>query len=185
MQQAPKARPDYAEAHFNTGSAMQSRGDAVGAAASFKEAIRIRPSYARAYFHLGQVHELLRRDYDAQACYEAAVRLQPEATEMQRRLGDLLVIKKNWPAALGALEKAVALKPDDPEPFASLFWARQQVCDWRAYDAGLERLWADAEKRLATREATAVIPFQALTLPWGIPGRVDLGCCPPKCRVRR
>ena len=137
------------------------------------------------YFHLGQVHELFRRDYDAQACYEAAVRLQPEAAEMQRRLGDLLVVKKDWPAALVALEKAVALKPDDPEPFASLFWARQQVCDWRAYDAGLERLWADAEKRLATREATAVIPFQALTLPWGIPGRVDLGCCPPKCRVRR
>ena len=95
MQQALKARPDYAEAHFNTGSAMQSRGDAVGAAASFKEAIRIRPSYARAYFHLGQVHELLRRDYDAQACYEAAVRLEPEAAEMQRRLGDLLVIKRN------------------------------------------------------------------------------------------
>ena len=169
FQQALKARPDYAEAHFNTGSALQSRGDPAGAAASFKEAIRIRPSYARAYFHLGQVHELFRRDYDAQACYEAAVRLQPEAAEMQRRLGDLLVIKKDWPAALVALEKAVALKPDDPESFASLFWARQQVCDWRAYDAGLERLWADAEKRLATRGTTAVIPFQALTLPWPLP----------------
>jgi len=97
------------------------------------------------------------------------VRLQPETAEMQRRLGDLLVVKKDWPAALGALEKAVALKPDDPEPFASLFCARQQVCDWRAYDAGLERLWADAEKRLATRGTTAVIPFQALTLPWPLP----------------
>ena len=140
-----------------------------GPSASFKEAIRIRPSYARAHFHLGQVHELLRRDYDALACYEAAVRLQPEDAEMRRRLGDLLVIKKDWPAALAALEKAVALKPDDPEPFASLFWARQQVCDWRAYDADLERLWADAEKRLAAGEATAVIPFQALTLPWPLP----------------
>ena len=110
-----------------------------------------------------------RRDYDALASYQAAVRLQPDDAEMQRRLGDLLLLKKDWPAALVALEKAIALKPDDPELFASLFRARQQVCDWRTYHAGLERLWADAEKRLAAGETTAVIPFQALTLPWPLP----------------
>ena len=100
------------------------------------------------------------------ACYEAAARLQPDSAETQRRLGDLLVRKKDWPAALSALERAVALRPDDPDLFASLFWARQQVCDWRSYDAGVERLWADAETRLAAGAATGVIPFQALTLPW-------------------
>ncbi len=169
FQEAISARPDYAEAHFNTGTALEARGDLIGAAASFRVAIRIRPSYARAHAHLGHVLELCGRDYDALACYEAAVRLQPDSAEMQRRLGDLLVRKKDWPAALSALERAVALKPDDPDLFASLFWARQQVCDWRTYDAGLERLWADAEKRLAAGAATGVIPFQALTLPWPLP----------------
>jgi predicted O-linked N-acetylglucosamine transferase (SPINDLY family) len=33
----------------------------------------------------------------------------------------------------------------------------------------LERLWADAETRLAAGETTPVIPFQALTLPWPLP----------------
>ena len=77
--------------------------------------------------------------------------------------------QEDWPAALGALERAVALEPDDPHLFASLFWARQQVCDWRGYDAGLGRLWSDAEERLAAGAATGVIPFQALTLPWPLP----------------
>ncbi len=113
--------------------------------------------------------ELCGRDYDALACYEAAVRLRPDDAGMQRRLGDLLVRKKDWPAALAALERAVALEPDDPHLFASLFWARQQVCDWRGYDAGLGRLWSDAEERLAAGAATGVIPFQALTLPWPLP----------------
>ncbi len=169
FQQALALRPEYAEAHFNRGSALEARGDLAGAAASFREAIRIKPAYARAYVHLGHVFEMGRRDYDALACYEAAVKLEPDSAEMQRRLGDLLVLKKDWPAALAALEKAAALKPDDPEMFSSLFWAQQQACDWRSYHAGVERLWSDAEKRLAGGEATAVIPFQALTLPWPRP----------------
>jgi len=169
FQEAIRLRPDYAEAHFNTGTALEAQGDLFGAAASFRVAIRIRPSYARAFVHLGRVLELCGRDYDALACYEAAVRLQGDSAEVQRRLGDLLVRKKDWPAALCALERAVALEPDNPDLFASLFWARQQVCDWRSYDAGLERLWADAEKRLAAGAATGVIPFQALALPWPLP----------------
>jgi protein O-GlcNAc transferase len=169
FQQAIQTRPDYAEAHFNIGTVLEARGDLTGATAHFREAIRIRPSYARAFEHLGHLFEQCGRDYDALACYRSAVSLQPDSANMQRRLGDLLVRKKDWPAALGVLERAVALKPDDPALFASLFWARQQACDWRNYDASVERLWSDAEKRLAAGAATGVIPFQALTLPWPRP----------------
>ena len=162
-------RPDYPEAHFNLGTTLQAQGDPAAAVAWLRQAVRLRPSYARAHFHLGQVLEKLREDHSALACYETAARLQPGAAEFQRRLGDLLVLKKDWPAALAALERAVALEPDDPAPRARLCSARQQVCDWRTYGADLERLWSDAEGQLAAGEPTAVVPFQALTLPWPPP----------------
>ncbi len=158
--------PNYPEAHFNLGTVLQARGDPLAAAASFREAVRLRATYARAHFHLGQVLEQQRQEHDALACFETAVRLQPADADMQRRMGDLLMLKGDWPAALAALERAAALKPDDPEPFARLVYGRQLVCDWRHYAADVERLWADAEKKIAAGEATAVVPFQALTMPW-------------------
>jgi len=166
FREAIKERPEYAEAHFNIGSALQARGDNVAAIASFREAIRIRPSYAKAHFHLGEVLSLIRHDHDALASYETAVRLQPDDVEMLGKLGMLLVMKKDWPGAIAALERAAALKPDDPKPFANLFEAKQQTCDWRTYHADLDRLWTDAEDQIAADETTTVLPFHALLLPW-------------------
>jgi predicted O-linked N-acetylglucosamine transferase (SPINDLY family) len=81
-------------------------------------------------------------------------------------MGDLLMLSKDGPAALAALERAANLQPTKPEPFARLVDARLQVCEWRKYDADIDRLTADVERQLAAGEATAVVPFQALTLPW-------------------
>jgi predicted O-linked N-acetylglucosamine transferase (SPINDLY family) len=166
FQKALTIRPDYPEAHFNLGTIRQAMGDPVRASQRFQEAIRLRPTYARAHFHLGQVLELLRRGPEALASYETAARLQPDDAEIQRRLGDLLMQKPDWPGALAALERAVALQPGEAEPFARLAYAKQLVCDWRTYDADNDRLWADAQRLIAAGEATTVVPFQALTLPW-------------------
>ncbi len=166
FQRALAIRPDYPEAHFNLGIILQTQGDPVAAIAHYHEAIRLRPDYVRAYFHLGQVLEQQRRHYEALACYQTAVQRAPQNAEIQQRLGSLLMLKKDWAAALAALDRAVALRPGEAGPFARLVWARQQVCDWRHYNQDVERLWADAEQQLATDEATAVVPFQALTLPW-------------------
>jgi predicted O-linked N-acetylglucosamine transferase (SPINDLY family) len=166
LREALALRPDYPEAHFNLGATFLALGDHVGAAGRFREAIRLRPNYARAHLHLGQALEQQALWADALASYENAVRLQPDDPEALRRMGDLLMLKRDWPAALGALERAAALRPDQPEPFARLAYARQQVCDWRTYEADAERLWADAEKQINAGEATAVVPFHALILPW-------------------
>jgi predicted O-linked N-acetylglucosamine transferase (SPINDLY family) len=169
FRQALKLTPNYPEAHFNLGTTLQALGDAVAAAASLREAVRLRPSYARAHFHLGQVLEQQREDYAALACYETASRLMPEDAEVQRRLGDHLLLKKDWQAALAALQRAADLEPGKPEPFARLVYAKQQIGDWRTYAADLDRLWADVEKQIAAGESTAVVPFQALTVPWPLP----------------
>jgi predicted O-linked N-acetylglucosamine transferase (SPINDLY family) len=166
LNQALALRPNYPEAHYNLGATFLAQGDYVVAAERFREAIRLRPGYARAHLNLGRALEQQTLWADALASYENAARLQPEDAETLRFLGDLLILKRDWPAALAALERATALGPGLPEPFARLAGARQQVCDWRNYTADVDRLWADAEKQFTAGEATAVVPFHALAMPW-------------------
>lgn len=166
FREALRCAPDYPEAHFNLGSSLQGVGLDTEAASHLEAAIRLRPTYAKAYFHLGQIFEHQRRDFNALHCYQEATRLQPEDAEMQRRLGDLLVMKKDWPEAIAALERSCRLRPDDPNNFARLVHARQQICDWRTYEADVERLWSGVVESLAAGKPTPVVPMQALTLPW-------------------
>jgi len=166
FREALRCAPDYPEAHFNLGSALQGTGQDAEAAAHLQSAIRLRPTYAKAYFHLGQILEHQRRDFNALHCYQEAARLQPDDAEMQRRLGDLLVMKKDWPEAIAALERSCRLQHDDPNNLARLVHARQQICDWRTYEADVERLWSGVVESLAAAKPTPVVPMQALTLPW-------------------
>jgi protein O-GlcNAc transferase len=166
FQQAIELQPGYPEAHFNLGTVKQAKGDPVTAAFHYREAIRLRPPYARAHFLLGQVLEQTRHDHSALACYQEAAKLLPRDAEVYGRLGNLLLLKKDWPEALAALEYAVTLQPKQAGPFARLCLARQQVCEWRSFEADLARLWDDVEKDVSAGEVSAVVPYQALTLPW-------------------
>ncbi len=172
--QAIALQPNYPEAHFNLGVHFQSAGDPESAIARFQEAVRLRPNYTRAYSHLGQALASLRRDYDALTCYREAARLQPNDADVQIRLGDHLLLKKDWSEAIEVLERACALEPSRAEPMARLAHARQLVCDWRTYESDLDRLWSDAERQIAAGEATSVVPFQALTLPWSLRRQLDV-----------
>ena len=177
LQRALKPQnPDYPEAHFNLGTVLQSLGDPVASTAEFQTAIRLRPTYRlSAHFHLGPCSGAAsRREPEALACYQTAAGLNPDDAELQRRMGDLLLLRGDWPAGLAALERAVALKPDDPESFARLAYGRQLACDWRTYVADSEHLWADAEKQFALGRSSAVVPFQALTLPWSRSRLIDV-----------
>lgn len=166
FREALRADPNYPEAHYNLGLSHEALGDPVAAEASYRTAVRLRPEYAQAHYQLGLALEAQRREGEAIAYYQAVLRLRPNDARAYKSLGNVLGLLRQWEHALAALEHAAALAPDDAETFAHLAYARQMVCDWRRYDADVARLWADAERRLAANEPTAVIPFQALTQPW-------------------
>ena len=46
-------KPDYAEAHYNLGNALDDQGDLPGAVAAYRKAIALKPDYAEAHCNLG------------------------------------------------------------------------------------------------------------------------------------
>ncbi len=69
-------------AENNLATALALRGDAPGAEAHYREAIRIRPAYSQAYNNLGLLFARQGRIAEAMALHEEALRLQP-ATRMR------------------------------------------------------------------------------------------------------
>lgn len=166
FRKALQLTPHYPEAHCNLGIALLALDRPAQAAASLREAIRLRPEYLKAHVQLGLVLEKQCRLQEAVAVYEAALRLQPDDVETLYNLGGVLRLLQQWEAARTILEKAAALRPDHAETFASLFYVRQMLCDWKTRTADLERLWADAARRLDGDQAPAVPPFFAMINPW-------------------
>ena len=53
-QQALKCRPNYAEAHYNLGLALASRGQLDEAIEHYQQALRLRPNFAKARNNLNK-----------------------------------------------------------------------------------------------------------------------------------
>ena len=51
--EAIRLEPDYAEAHYNLGIALQDKGQLDEAIAAYREAIRLKPDSAEAHYNLG------------------------------------------------------------------------------------------------------------------------------------
>ena len=51
--QVLKIKPDYAEAYYNMGVALKSKGNPEAAIDSYKQALKIKPNYAEAHNNMG------------------------------------------------------------------------------------------------------------------------------------
>jgi predicted O-linked N-acetylglucosamine transferase (SPINDLY family) len=71
-------RPNYAEAHYNRGSAFKELGRNVDALASFDRALALMPKHVEALFSRGDVLHELKRHAEAIASYEQAIALKPD-----------------------------------------------------------------------------------------------------------
>ena len=49
----PSIKPDYADAYYNMGMALQDQGKLEEAIGAYNKAIAIKPDYAGAYYNMG------------------------------------------------------------------------------------------------------------------------------------
>ncbi len=95
FQKALQIQPDFVNAHFNLGNALQGQGKIEAAIDHYQQALRIKPDYAQAHYSLGMT---LQR----QGKIEAAVRHYQRALDSNEK----------FPQALNSLAWILATHPN-------------------------------------------------------------------------
>ena len=102
------ARRGAARERVEEAIAAQDRGDAVGAARLYREAIALDPDYPAPRFNLGLMQQEQGDHQSAESALRAALRLRPEFPEAWVALAETLDAAGRETEALAALDTAIA-----------------------------------------------------------------------------
>jgi tetratricopeptide (TPR) repeat protein len=140
---AIRLKPDYADAHYNLGRALSSKGQTDEAIAAYREAIRLAPDFPEAHCNLGMI--LLRRKGE---CTEALTLLR-RGHELGSKRGDWRYPSAEWVRqaeqfrALAERLPAVLAGKDTPKDAAAAL-AFGQLCHYKGLDGAATRFYGDA-----------------------------------------
>jgi len=118
--QALKIKPDYAEAYYNMGVALNDKGDPKAAIESYKQALKIKPDYAEAYNNMGVA---LNDKGDPEAAiesYKQALKIKPDYAEAYNNIGNVLKDQGDLEAAIDSYKQAININPDYAEAYYNL-----------------------------------------------------------------
>ena len=125
--QALKIKPDYAEAYYNMGVALNDKGDPEAAIESYKQALKIKPDYAEAYNNIGIV---LKGQGDLEAAidsYKQAININPDYAEAYYNLSLLHLLRGNLDEGFKYHEWRLKIKKPTAAPVrTNLIWDGEQ-----------------------------------------------------------
>jgi tetratricopeptide (TPR) repeat protein len=110
-QQVVRARPAFAEAHYNLGGALAGEGRRSEAISSLERAIALNPDYAEAHNNLGVLQQSEGRLEEAEASYRRAIERRSDYAFAHHNLGSLLLARGDVAGAIVHLEMAVGIDP--------------------------------------------------------------------------
>jgi len=110
--EAIRLKPDYAEAFYNRGIALQDKGDLDGAIEEYGETIRLKPDYAEAFNNRGNARSDKDDLEDAIEDYSEAIRLKPDYAVAFYNRGNARRTKRDLEGAIQDYSEAIRLKPD-------------------------------------------------------------------------
>lgn len=109
-----------ANALFIEGNHYMSVGDAPGAEACLREAVRVAPEFAEAYANLGFLLNKRGASGEAEVCYRRSIALNPGYAKIHMNLGALLANQKLFEEAEAAYNLAIALSPRSAVSWSNL-----------------------------------------------------------------
>ncbi|AFY64842.1 glycosyl transferase family 9 [Geitlerinema sp. PCC 7407] len=109
--QAIDLQPDFAQAHYNLGTALQAQKRDDEALAAYQRAIALDPGLADAYNNLGNLYRSRRDIPQAIAAYRQAIDLQPQAAIYHSNLGSILQQADQYEGAIAHYQQAIDLDP--------------------------------------------------------------------------
>ena len=125
--QALKIKPDYAEAYYNMGVALNDKGNPKAAIESYKQALKIKPDYAEAYNNIGNV---LKDQGDLEAAidsYKQAININPDYAEAYYNLSLLHLLRGNLDEGFKYHEWRLKIKKPTAAPVrTNLIWDGEQ-----------------------------------------------------------
>ncbi len=108
---AQRLNADRADSRTALGTFFAMRGDAAGAEAEYRSALRLDPQYAIAAINLADLYRAQRRDSEAEPVLRAAIAEAPRDAALRHVLGLVMVRLRRTPEALVLLAEARELDP--------------------------------------------------------------------------
>ena len=149
---AIEARPTFAQAHYNLGVLLHSRGRHGEAIDAFRSALGIRPDYREAHHNLCVVLKELGMLADAETACRQALAKHPNDAALHHDLGTILRAQDRFDDGEAAFRTALALAPEYPDAKAKL--GALLLADGR-FDEGWQLFEARHDARLSDRTAFA------------------------------
>ena len=113
-------RPDYVEAHFNLGCALEAQGNLDAAIPCYRRAAELKPDHAEAHNNLGIALQAQGRMEDAAASHRQALHWKPDYAEAHNNLGNALQAQGRLDDAIPCYRRAVELRPDYAQAYTNL-----------------------------------------------------------------
>lgn len=120
FQKALNVNPNFADAHFNHGIALQNLRRPLDAITSFDRAITLKVNYAQAYYKRGIALSELKRLDEAVTSFDQAITNKLNYVEAYSSRGNALKGLKKPIEAIDSFDQAILLNPDDPENYFNL-----------------------------------------------------------------
>ena len=110
-ERALELKPDYVEACFNLGLALQLQGKQEAAEGYHERVLSLRPEHAAAHYNLGTIAQAQNRFEDAVARYAQAIALKPDFADAHANLAAVLHLQGKLDEAVAQYERAISIRP--------------------------------------------------------------------------
>ncbi len=115
LREAIRLSPEFADAHYNLGTALQAQGAVRDAIAAYRRAIELEPDYAEAHNNLGVLLEIAGDRAAGVAHYRRAIDVQPHQAGAHSNLANALVASGRLEEAVGHYRQALSSDPEGTE----------------------------------------------------------------------
>ena len=120
FRQAIGLQPDYAEAHNNLGTILQTQGFLEKAVVCYQQALQIYPDSALVHSNLASVQQVRGDLEQAEAGYQQVLRLEPNYVFAYYNLGNLYRNQGRLEAAIACFQRVLELQPNYADAYSAL-----------------------------------------------------------------
>ena len=153
-------QPDFVRALHNRAAALSRLLRFEDALATSERALAIDPEYAEAHHNRGSALSSLMRFEEALRAYDEALARKPDFVASLQNRASVLAYLTRHDEAVRDFERLLVLDPEQPYVHGALFSSRLHGCDWRDYEAMLDKLTSDGE---AGKPVSEPFPFVVTT----------------------